>query len=446
MSTGANVLAVARREFTVRVRTRSFLIGTLALVLGVVLIAFVPVILRYVDRTSSQHVAVWTEPSILRADPTATIGAVLNAPTGSQPVDPSAPADFVVTSVPDLDAARAAVTKGTYAAALAVRRTATGDLAFTLYTNDSATGRLARLVQAGTMSLAVGDRLDRLGVAPAEQSSLFAPTAYTVSWPDPARTDPTRGGLEEGSNYLLGFGMTILIFMMIVLYGNWVAMSVVEEKSSRVMEVILNAATPFQLLAGKVLGVGAVALAQYGSIVVAGTVALLAQGPIASIVLGERGGAVDLPAGLTVAMLAMLVVYGVLGFLLYAVLYAAAGSLVSRQEDVSTAVMPMGLVSTAGYLVAVYAGTGLLDIRSDWLTLLSQVPLVSPFLMLSRVMAGQAQAWEVVLSIAILVGPTVAAIGGAPRIYAAGVLLYGQRPGVRAVWRLVRQPGTSRVA
>jgi ABC-2 type transport system permease protein len=96
--------------------------------------------------------------------------------------------------------------------------------------------------------------------------------------------------------------------------------------------------------------------------------------------------------------------------------------------------------------VAVYAGTGLLDIRSDWLTLLSQVPLVSPFLMLSRVMAGQAQAWEVVLSIAILVGAIVAAIWVAARIYAAGVLLYGQRPGVRAVWRLVRQPGTSRVA
>ena len=78
---------------------------------------------------------------------------------------------------------------------------------------------------------------------------------------------------------MLGFGMTILIFMIILMYGNWIAMSVVEEKSSRVMEVVLNAATPFQLLAGKVLGVGAVALTQYVAVVAAGLVSLLLQGP-----------------------------------------------------------------------------------------------------------------------------------------------------------------------
>ncbi len=233
--------------------------------------------------------------------------------------------------------------------------------------------------------------------------------------------------------------MTILIFMMIVLYGNWVAMSVVEEKSSRVMEVILNAATPFQLLTGKVLGVGAVALVQYGAILVAGIVALLAQGPVAAAVLGEQSGAVELPAGLTIGMLGILVVYGVLGFLLYAVLYAAAGSLVSRQEDVSAAVMPMMLVSTAGYMVAIYAATGLFDIRSTWVTTLSQVPFVSPFLMLSRVMAGEAGPFEVILSIAILVLSIFGALWIAARIYAAGVLLYGQRPGIRAIWGLVRQ-------
>jgi ABC-2 type transport system permease protein len=232
--------------------------------------------------------------------------------------------------------------------------------------------------------------------------------------------------------------MTILIFMMVIMYGNWVAMSVVEEKSSRVMEVILNAATPFQLLSGKVLGVGAVALAQYAAIIVAGGVALVAQGPVASFVLGTGSSDVSLPAGLTFGMLVLLVVYGVLGFLLYAVLYAAAGSLVSRTEDVNAAVMPLTLVSTGGYLVAVYAATGLLDIRGDWMTVLSQIPFLSPFMMLSRVTAGGAAVWEIPLSIAILVVSIVAALWIAARIYAAGVLLYGQRPGVRALWRLVR--------
>jgi ABC-2 type transport system permease protein len=215
-------------------------------------------------------------------------------------------------------------------------------------------------------------------------------------------------------------------------------MSVVEEKSSRVMEVILNAATPFQLLAGKVVGVGALALTQYVAVVLAGVVSLVLQAPIAERLLGADGAAVSLPAGLTPVMLGLLLLFGILGFGLYAVLYAAAGSLVSRQEDVSQAVMPMTLIATAGYLVATYTSTGLLDVRAEWMAVLSQVPFLSPFLMLSRISAGQAAAWEVVLAIALLVAATVAAVWVAARIYAAGVLLYGQRPGFRALWRLMR--------
>ncbi len=439
MSTIANILAVARREFTVRVRTRTFLLGTAVLVLGVVAIAFVPVIVRYVDRTSTEKVAVWTEARDLSIDPVTTIGAVLNAPSDpSKPVEPDAKPAYTVTAVPDLVAGRDAVRRGEYSALLAISRAGDGDLAFTLYTEDGTRSIAAQLGRQVSTLVAGIDRLNRLGVEPAQQGLLSQPVSYEVTWADPTRTDPAAGSADAGASYLLGFGMTILIFMMVMLYGNWVAMSVVEEKSSRVMEVILNAATPFQLLSGKVLGVGAVALVQYVAILVAGGLALLLQGPVASLVLGESGGDVSLPAGLSIGMLGMLVVYGVLGFLFYAVLYAAAGSLVSRMEDVNAAVMPMTLVSTAGYMVAVYVSTGLLDIRSGWLTALSQVPFVSPFMMLSRVTAGDAAAWEIVLSIAILIVSIAAALWIAARVYAAGVLLYGQRPGVRAVWRLVR--------
>jgi ABC-2 type transport system permease protein len=241
-----------------------------------------------------------------------------------------------------------------------------------------------------------------------------------------------------GTDYLLGFGLSILIFMLIVLYGNWIAMSVVEEKSSRVMEVILNAATPFQLLTGKVLGVGAVALAQYAAILAAGAVALVLQGSIASAVLGDGGQGVGLPAGLTFGMLLLLGVFGVLGFLLYGVLYAAAGSVVSRQEDVQFAVMPLALVSTAAYLVAVYSATGLIDIRDGWISLLAVLPFVSPFLILSRVTAGVATVPEVLLAVGLLVVSIAVALWIAARIYAAGVLLYGQRPSVRAIFRMAR--------
>jgi ABC-2 type transport system permease protein len=230
----------------------------------------------------------------------------------------------------------------------------------------------------------------------------------------------------------------VLIFMIIIMYGTWIAMSVVEEKSSRVMEVVLNAATPFQLLTGKVFGVGAVALTQYGAVVLTGIVAILSQGAVASVVLGEAGTATALPEGLTLELLVMFGVYGVLGFLAYASLYAAAGSLVSRQEDVNTVILPMTLVSTGGYLIGIYAATGILDIRAGWIVALSQVPLVSPFMMLGRIATDVAEPWEIVVSVALLAVFIAGALWLAARIYAAGVLLYGQRPGLRTILRLIR--------
>ena len=437
MSSLSNIFAVARREFSVRARTRSFRVGTLILVVAVVGIAFLPVIGRVLDRGEPERIGLHVAVEGLAVDPAATLDSLLNA--SASPDQPTARKTWEVVAVPDLALARSEASDGKFAAVLAIGRAGTGDLTFALYADDPhgvSAARTSAVIHQAANALVIADRLDRLGIAPADQSTLFGPATFAVEAADPTQTG--QSGLDEATSYALGFGMTILIFMMVILYGNWVAMSVVEEKSSRVMEVILNAATPFQLLAGKVLGVGAVALVQYVAILLAGFAAIVAQGPVSDLVLGESAAGVGLPEGLTAGMLILLGVYGVLGFLLYAVLYAAAGSLVSRQEDVNQAVSPMTLVSTAGYLVAVYASTGLLDIRDSWIAVLSQVPFFSPFMMLSRVTSGQVAPWEILLSIALLAVSIVGALWLAARIYAAGVLLYGQRPGLRAIWGLVR--------
>ena len=439
MNNLTNILNVARREFGVRVRTRSFLIGTLLLVVGVAIIAFLPVIIRYVDRSSStEQVAVYVEAPDLATDPVLTLTGLLNPPAAPVPSDSTTKPAFAVSKVTDLPAARDATTNNQYVAVLAIRRASGGDLTFTLYTNQNATGSTASMVRQASTAIAIGDRLARLGVAPSDQGQIYQPAELSVQWPDPAKTEPTQDTVAMVGRDILSFGMTILIFMIIVMYGNWIAMSVVEEKSSRVMEVVLNAASPFQLLTGKVLGVWAVAFTQYAAVVVAGGVALLLQDPVANAILGSTGSGPALPEGLTLGLLFFFGVYGVLGFLIYASLYAAAGSLVSRMEDINAVVMPMTLVSTAGYLIGVYASTGLLDIHSGWVSVLSQVPFVSPFMMIGRVAANVAAPWEIVLSIALLVTSIVVALWVAARIYRAGVLLYGQRPGILAIWRLVR--------
>ncbi len=432
----ANVLAVARREFKTRAMTRTFVIATAILVIAVVTVAFLPVIVRYIDRNESQRVAVWTGVTDIGVDPVATINRLFDGPSGNA-ASATGGANVDVSSVKDLASARAAVTAGEYEAVLAIERGSSGELEFTLYTNGSSTGRTAQLLQQAATTVAISDRLERLGVAPSDQAGLLTPAPYKVMWPDTTRPD-ARGSVAEDANLLLGTGLSILIFMMIVMYGTWVATSVVEEKSSRVMEVILNAATPFQLLSGKVLGVGAAALTQYAALLLAGCVALFAQGWVASLVLGADASEASLPAGLTFGMLGLLVVYGVLGFLLFAVLYAGVGSLVSRQEDVNTVTMPLTLVCSAGYIVAVYTGLGLIDIRPEVMAVLSQVPFLSPFMMLSRVTAGSADAWEIGLSLVLLVAFIIVALWIAARLYAVGVLLYGQRPNPRVVWHLMR--------
>jgi ABC-2 type transport system permease protein len=437
MSTWSNIGTIARREYLVRVRTRTFGFGTALLVLGVAVIAFLPLIIRQLDSTGATRVAVATQAGVDAGDIASRLEVLLTPP--ATPGAPATRPDFIVTVVDDIDAGRAAVVAGEHDALLVAGRAATGDLAFTLYTDDNRTGRTAELARQVTNAIAVADRLERLGIAPEDQAGLFAPAVFEVQWPDPDRTGPTQDTLAIVGQDMLAFGMTLLIYMIILMYGNWIAMSVVEEKSSRVMEVILNAATPLQLLAGKVFGVGAVAFTQYAAVVLAGVAALVLQGPVAGIVLGDPAAASGLPQGLTPAMLIAFGVYGVLGFLVYATLYAAAGSLVSRMEDVNAAVMPMTLLSTAGYMIGIYAAMGLLDIRAGWIAGLTQVPFLSPFMMLGRIAVGVASPLEIGLSIALLLATIAVALWVAARIYTVGVLLYGSRPGTRAIWKLLRE-------
>ena len=436
-----NVTTVARREYVVRTRSRSFLIGTLLLLVGVIAIALAPALIERLGRTNPARMAVTSVEPALAASTVAALGPLLNgAESTSDPVNEDLPsAGYEITVGGPVDTERSRVAAGELDGVLAVSRGPDGDLAFTYYTEDSSTGRTATLVRQGANALAIADRLDRLGIAPGDRAALFAPAAMEVAWPDPGQAGPTKDDTALIGESLLGFGMTILIFMMVIIYGNWIAQSVVEEKSSRVMEVVLNAATPFELLTGKVLGVGAVALTQYAALIAGGVIALAIQGPATGLILaGTAGGAMDVPLGLTPGLLAALALYGVLGFLLYATLFAAAGSLVSRSEDVSTAVTPLTMLCTLGYIIGTYGSTGLLDFGAGWMIGLTLVPFLSPFMMVSRVASGAVEPWQLGVSITLLAISVVVALWVAARIYAVGVLLYGSWPGWKGAWRLMR--------
>ena len=187
---------------------------------------------------------------------------------------------------------------------------------------------------------------------------------------------------------------------------------------------MIGAATSVQLLTGKVLGVGAAGVLQYVAILLPAAVVAVLQGGI-KLALG--GTSVDPFSGVTLPLLAAYGAFFVLGFLLYALLYAAAASLVNRQEDVQTLAMPLSVLSMGGCIAGLIALT---QSGADWVRTLSFVPFVSPFVMLGRILVGRVEPWEILAAVLLLVASIVVALVVAARVYSAGVLMYGQRPTV----------------
>ena len=437
-----NITAVARREFISRARTRTFRLTTIALVIAGVALALAPVLFRFIEgEPTGARVEVIVGDSKPTVDVVAALDQILNAGAGS-PIplpgqgDESAPA-FDVVAGTDLDAARQRVIDGKAAGVIALGRDAAGDLTFDVYTKQSALSRGVQLVRQGAISIAIQDRLTRAGVSPIDQARLFTPPTFELRPPDP-NAPATPGPLDDPAKFYIGFALTIAIFMAIILYGQWIAYSVAEEKNSRVMEIVLAAATPFQLLAGKVIGVGALAILQYLLVSISTILALIFQGQVAALLLGGSPGSIDLGASLTIPMILTFGVMLVLGFAVYASLYAGAASLVSRQEDINQIVAPLTIVSVIGYLVSTYAGTGLIPIDSPLVVVLSFIPLFSPYLMLTRLSLGTAGPLDVAVAVALLLIAIPATLWLAARLYRSGVLMYGQSPSPRTLWRALR--------
>ena len=423
-----NAWYVAVREYRSRARSRSFLIGTVLMAVIAFAVTLMPVLIDYSMSTNKMRIAVVVEASGMPSDSLALVDSQLNG----QSTDPKAHKAFVLSLLPgaDVSATQKDLEQGKYDALLIVDRdAATKDLAFTLRTDRPQDGTAVQSIISALTSLEMEDRLFRAGTS---TDAVMAPFPMSVT-PVKAASPGTNSVSTQLSTNLLSTGLIVLIFMAIITYGVWVAMSVAEEKGSRVLELMLNATTPLQMLTGKVMGNGAAALTQYGVVLGAVVGGLLAQGPIHKIVVGTDAAAPF--GGLSPTVLAAFVVLVVLGFLLYSLLYAALGSLVSRPEDVQTATSPLMALVTLGYVMSVF---GLQAIDETWVKVASFVPFLSPYFMLARVKAGHVELWEFVLAVLLLLVSIAVALFVAARIYSAGVLLYGQRVGLRQLFKMAR--------
>ena len=213
----------------------------------------------------------------------------------------------------------------------------------------------------------------------------------------------------------------LLLFIALASSSGLVLTGVVEEKNSRVVELLVSTAGPAALLGGKVVGLGLLGLAQLG-VILAPALFGAVQAAAAGLLPGGWQG-----------MAGLVVVWFLLGFAFYAYLFAAVGSLVSRMEDVQTAVLPIMLMLFGSFWATIRA---LASPDAPWVTALSFFPPTAPWLMLARVAAGAAPAWQVGVGMAVMVLAIALVARVAARIYAVGVLHTGRRLPIREALRV----------
>ncbi len=407
-------LVIARREFLERVRTRWFAIVTLLgpiLLIGVIII---PALLaRAADSTARVQIvdhsrrlgaplvqgltaAKW-RPELVPAD---TTEAELLHRIDRDQID-----GFLVISEEMPTAGKVEYQ---------------GDNA----TNAQAMRELLQVISASVHGLRGLDA----NVPQATLTQVLAPVDFS-----PRHTTGKAGGSSGFAAFAVGYAVMFVLYMSILLYAANVLRSVVQEKTNRIMEIMVAAAKPHALMLGKILGVGVVGLLQ---IAIWGTMAILTM-TYRGAVLGAFGVAAadwSVPP-LTVIDVVVVLTYFLLGYFFYAAMYAAIGAMVSSEQEAQQAQTPVMML-----LIIPVASVQLIanDPRGPVAEALTLIPFSSAILMPMRWLLGGASTASLLTSLVILAASTLIVTRLAARIYRVGILMYGKRPSLRELARWLR--------
>jgi len=385
---------IAQREIRIRARTRVFRVTAVIMLLAVALAVALPAILSSKNSTERVGVVGTVTPTI------SSIITEAGRLGGST---------TIAVAEPSVSAAEASLRSGSLNAVLVpnqeiiVQKVPLGGVSGSTATLAQLAG-IARLIQAVP------------GAAAAVDKGVSLPVRGLATASEPL------------SDRLTGLFTIVIVWILISVYGQQIAMGIGEEKSSRVVEVLLSTVRPVQLLIGKVLGLGILALAQAAGMVVVFIVAGFASGS-------------DLVHGASLGVAIIGGVFMVLGYAFYCTAYAAAGSLVSRQSDVQSTVMPVQLPLILAYALnftVIYS-----DGASTFYHVLGFLPPTAPIAMISLYAAGDVPLWQVLVSMALLVVGTVWMARLAAKIYANSILRTGPKIGIRQAIKEARTAGNS---
>lgn len=425
------MLVVFKREYLERVRSKWFVIATLLGPVFLGIITVLPIALAARTRSSGQL------SNVIIIDATDTdLGARIQKSLAGTTPDAPAPRLRVVKAEQVPAAERAATRE-------VMDREAVGYMVLDANTTAGKEMRYAgrnatALIDVSSIERQVrqsllGQRLEREGIDPNRVATL---TNVRLDAKTEKITDKGKEGASGLTSFFFGYGIALVLYMMIAIYGQSIMRGVLEEKTTRVAEVVVSSVKPDTLLAGKILGAGMVAVTQVSAWLVMSFLMYQVRGPLLRLfgAGAMAGAAVQIPSVAPIVGVA-LVLFFILGFLLYAALFGAVGAMVSNQEDVQQAATPVMLLLITSLI---FMQPILLNPSSTLAKTMSWLPFSAPLMMPLRMALIAIPWYEIVGALLSVVIGCWIAIWLSARIYRVGLLMYGKKPSFRELARWIR--------
>jgi ABC-type Na+ efflux pump, permease component len=410
----SKIAIVARKEYSERVTSAGFIITTILVPILMLGFVAVPIFVQLLSSKSDARVAIIDKTQQLKAD----LAEVFTLRSSLQNVLLTCRCTRARSIIKETDL-------GKLSGYLVIQYDSTGKVLAT-YTGKNITDfDLLRELESGVRAAVRRKLLVERGFSHTDIEFLEKPTLF--------KTQKLSGGQASSDSgidsFLLSLVMAMLIYSTIIGYGALISSSVIGEKSSRVMEVLISSIKPLELLIGKIIGIGLVALTQYAVWVIA---ALALSG---LSLKGLGGAASKINLEIPPLLLFYFVLYFALGYLIYATLYAATGSIFETEQDAQSLQFPITFLVILSVLFISFI---ISKPDSLFATLLSLVPFFTPILMIARLSVTDVPLWQISLSLVLMVLTFYAILWGSAKIYRMGVLLYGKKPSLNEVIKWLR--------
>jgi ABC-2 type transport system permease protein len=422
-----NILMVLRREYRERITKKSFWIGALVipLVLGSLIVG--SIFLASIQTVKQQRLAL--------IDATGAVAPATAAKLSGEKLKDGKP-KWIVETVPisgTMDETRKALSPRVMSKELFGVVTIGSDVEakdnFSLYgLNVSDIGATID-IESALHDAVVAERLKKSQLS-IDQTTLDSLTKGIdlETFQESASGGATKKGFVQA--WFATFGFVVLMFMSLLLYGVAMLRGVLEEKSTRVMEVLLGSVTPDELMTGKILGIGLVGLTQM--LIYMGTIGVVR---VIIMVKMSGGDTAWIQDALAPAKLAYFVVFFLLGYFFYTALFAAVGAVCNSEQEAQNMQQPLTFLLMIPYIMTFFFVRNPDHIAA---VVMSMIPPFTPMIMFTRLSVGSVPPWQVALSLVLLVGSTWLVFRGAAKVFRIGILMYGKRPTIPEILRWAR--------